>query len=160
MSDNIKPINLVISQRSVLAPKTPVLLGTGDRQEKYAAQIENSFLPMLMAGVRLDGPHNRVMLEAFHNELNNATKMSEKTFTPVISVYVLKTLAAVANAIETNAPYAINLNYRLGTASRIDVSKVLVDFIKRHEGFFRELHAVLNPPPKPVLTEHENKLVS
>ena len=157
--ESVKPVNLVITARSILAPKASVFIGTGDRQEKYATYIDNSYLPWLMAAATVSGVHEEVTKEEVMAMLQQATALSEKTFAPVISLHVLHNMASIANAIKSDAPYTINLNYRLPPGCRINVSKVLVNFVKKHEDFFLKLYAALHPEPKPVLTEQESKLV-
>ncbi len=140
------PVVITIGQRSILAPKPFVFIGTGNRQSRYDAQLENYFMPMVMAAYNIEGSHRAVCQKAFNDFLNTGTYISEYAISDIVAAATLGHLAKLSNAIKTGIPYSVHLNYAQPRHIQLDIKKAIVEFVQKHHDFFSELYVSMYEP--------------
>lgn len=153
-TENITPINIELGPRSVLSPRGNIFIGIGDRDARYRQQLDNDYMPLLMATAKINGMTAQLCQTEFMKTLEKSSKMSEMTFSPALAFHALRSMSLFLNNIKTNAPVSVRLNYRLPGNSSIRLSKTLTEFCLEHEEFLMLFYTTLvNPPPAPKPVE-------
>lgn len=153
MNNKTTPVIITIGQRSVMAPKSFIFIGTGDRQKRYEAQLENYFMPMVTAAHNIEGTHRAVCQKEFTQFLLTGQYISEIAIPDVDAAATLGHLAKLLNAVKNGIPHSVHLNYALPKHMQLDVSKAVIAFVQKHAEFFDALYASMSPSPAPVVEE-------
>lgn len=153
----LDPVDIVISQRSILAPNAGVFLGTGKRHARYVKQLDTLFLSILLYAAQTEGKHRVLCGNQYLETLVTLTNVTEKKINPIEATYVIHALARLMNSIKTNNPFSIRLSYPLPKGVTVNVSEAMVEFVSKHEGFLLSLYEAVFGQPSEVAVVEETK---
>lgn len=128
--EQMTPVDLVIGQRAVLAPKASIFLGVGNRNARYMTQLQHSFLPLIQGASQVAGTHQKLCEKLYWTELVKCATVSEQKITPIVATHTLATLCRLAYAIKHGGMHSIRLNYTLPKGCVVAVQPTLIEFIQ------------------------------